>query len=70
MNFGYVTDNRVNSNVVKNMLIAGILFLFSVKSKAYRYRILDFHSVRFYHAVIGQNMYTCPFSYILSTDAR
>ena len=53
MNFGYVTDNRVNSNVVKNMLIAGILFLFSVKSKAYRYRILDFHSVRFYQAVIG-----------------
>ena len=66
MNLGYVTENGVNNNVVKSMLIVGILFLFPVKSKAYRYRILDFHSVRFYHAVIGQNMYTCPFCFLQS----
>ena len=31
-------------------------FLFPVRSKAYRYRILNFHSVRFYQAVIGLSL--------------
>ena len=39
-------------------------FLFPVRGKTYRYRISDFHSVRFYQAVIGQNMHSCLFRFL------
>ena len=33
MNFGYVTENIMNNNVVKSMLIVGILFYFRSKAR-------------------------------------